>query len=266
MPIAKTMHSNGLNIISDLENYTSCALDFATGDGCLIQFKYQTSVQSSELKCKQDCFNRGFQFSVWYNKYQCLCGDEKVSADGYNIVTGLNVTYIGFSFPEVSPWCSCETSTMYNLHTDHWHCAKFYISGAIPALPTVKLSPLNIVSTGENVLFSVEVDMSIGSYCWDFADGTNLCVQNDTSVNHNFAFAGTYTISLTLAEDNGTFVINFPVTVQSEVKVSELTLDSYADVERELPLHVEIISGSGTQVQWSRHRVEDSTEYGMLLR
>ena len=253
-------------LFSDLEDYISCALDFATGGGCLIQFKNQTSKQNSALKCKEDCFIRGFQFSEWYNNYWCFCGDERVSSGDNNILEGVNTNTSNMqaNFPAASSWCSCQPSTIASLHTGQTHCTKLYISGAIPALPTVKLGPLNIVSTRENTILSAKTDISISSYCWNFGDSTDLCVQNNTSVSHNFALTGTYTITLTMMEGNGTFVVNFPLTVQSEVSVSELILDHYADVEKELPLYVEVTSGSDTQVQWSRSRILGSTEYGMF--
>ena len=248
----------------------SCALKLATGDGCLVQFKNQTLAPNSALTCKQECFKMGLHYSVLYNEARCFCGDEVIPSSenfpGDYSSFEFEGEEIEENFPELHTMCSCQSSLMDSMHTGQTICAKFYVSGAIPAMPTVKLAPLSIYSTEENVVLSVTNDIAVNSYCWDFGDGTSQqCLQNGSSVSHNFVLAGTYTVTLTLSEDIGTFVINFPVTIQSKIRVSELVLDKYADVERELPLRVEITSGSEVQIQWSRFRPSDQTEYGKLI-
>ena len=249
----------------------SCALKLATGDGCLVQFKNQTLTPNSALTCKQECFKMGLHYSVLYNEARCFCGDEVIPTSenfpGDNSSFDFEEGEIEENFPPVPMMCSCQYSSMDSMHTGQTICAKFYVSGAIPAMPTVKLAPLSIYSTEENVVLSVTNDIVVNSYCWDFVDGTSQqCLENESSVSHNFALAGTYTVTLTLSEDTGTFVINFPVTIQSKVRVSELLLDKYADVERELPLRVEVSSGSEVQIQWNRFRPSDQTEYGKLIK
>ena len=243
----------------------SCALKLTTGDGCPVQFKNQTSTPNSALTCKQECFKMGRHYSVLYNKARCFCGDEMIPTSENFPGDPSSLDFEG-SFPAAHMMCPCQTSSMDSMHTGQTLCAKFYVSGAISAMPTIKLAPLSIYSTEENVVLSVSNDIAVNSYCWDFGDGTSQqCLQNGTSVGHNFALAGTYTVTLTLSEDTGTFVVNFPVTIQSKVRVSELLLDKYADVERELPLHAKITSGSEVQIQWSRFRPSDQTEYGKLI-
>ncbi len=237
-----TDHISSVVFVSDTQNYISCALNVDSGDPHVIQFNdSQTSTTHTALLCKQHCFRTGFQHYVFYSGSHCLCGTE---------TTTMEVDH--FSSNQSEP-CSCGLDTIELLRTGQSLCSKFYISGAKSSLPSVTLAPVRIFSVSENAEFSVTSDISVMSRCWEFGDFSPAHCSNDSDlVHHNFVLAGVYNVTLTLSEELGTYVVAFQVTVESEVRLAELQIPEYADVQTQFPLYVEITSGSNVQTQWTR--------------
>ena len=74
----------------------------------------------------------------------------------------------------------------------------------IPPVALVEASPLE-VAVGENVCFdgsgSFDDDGEVKDYRWDFGDGTDTT--SGAVVSHRFGAAGTYTVTLTVVDDQG---------------------------------------------------------------
>jgi uncharacterized membrane protein len=85
-------------------------------------------------------------------------------------------------------------------------------------VPVADFSPAEaVLLAGRSVLF---VDVSVNrptSWSWNFGDAASGAANTSTSRNprHTFAAAGTYTVTLTVANDAGTNQISRPVTVAS---------------------------------------------------
>lgn len=123
---------------------------------------------------------------------------------------------------------------------------KSYLSGSATAPITVSYDNLNVTSgtpaanaapvaaftssaTGLNVAFnaagSTDSDGTIASYGWNFGDGTN-----GTGVNpsHNYPADGTYTVQLTVTDDDGaTSTVSHDVAVSAPVNPAGLAVDDF---------------------------------------
>ena len=200
-----------------------------------MQFSHLTSSSSSSLvDCRQYCFGLGFQQSALND--HCFCGGTVPQDISSGFLEG----------------CSCQTDHVQSLWTGADLCSKVYISGAISSLPTVTLAPLRVFSTLENAVLQAELDYRAESYCWEFGDGSVQCNADGSSVSHNFAMAGSYKVTLTVSKGAGRHVVSFPVTAESELRMNLEIKEDYADVEKELPLHVQILSGSNAMLLWRR--------------
>src|SRR5690606_38166060 len=71
--------------------------------------------------------------------------------------------------------------------------------------PTALFSfPSGTLTTGTGVQFtdeSTDKDGTISSYSWSFGDGS--AVSTDNNPTHTFSTAGTYTVTLTVTDDDG---------------------------------------------------------------
>ncbi|MDH5451236.1 MAG: PKD domain-containing protein [Candidatus Bathyarchaeota archaeon] len=82
-----------------------------------------------------------------------------------------------------------------------------------------------VMLTGESIHFnasaSYDQDGSIVSYFWDFGDGTN---ETGVAVDHSYADNGTYTVTLTIIDDNGgTDSINAAKYVLNRLPIANFT-------------------------------------------
>lgn len=88
---------------------------------------------------------------------------------------------------------------------------------------TTTTTELQVTADGST---STDADGTIVSYAWDFGDGATAT--GATPAAHTYAAAGTYTISLTVTDDDGaTHTTTNPVTVTTTPPVNTLAQDTF---------------------------------------
>ena len=100
------------------------------------------------------------------------------------------------------------------------------ISGNLP--PVARIKPLKNVRVGETILLSggdsYDEDGYITQYYWDFGDGTESGWINLSTIEHNWDNTGTYTITLTVMDDDGA-----TSSVSYDINVTKLDGDGNGD-------------------------------------
>jgi len=108
------------------------------------------------------------------------------------------------------PYELTENATHYFLYVTYSHSTNvIQIIGTTVATPPIAVfthSPSEPI-VDETVTFdaceSHDPDGSITSYSWDFGDGTPVVTENDPIATHVYAAADTYTVTLTITDNDG---------------------------------------------------------------
>jgi len=102
-------------------------------------------------------------------------------------------------------------------------------------------------SNGLNVQF-VDTSQNANTTNWDFGDGTN---STDFSPAHTYSTAGTYTVNLTVSNENGTASKTATINV-SEIPVSILPVANFSSnvTSGNMPLSVQFNDSSENATQW----------------
>jgi PKD repeat protein len=90
------------------------------------------------------------------------------------------------------------------------HGRGFYSTNSYNLAPAANFAAQNIVACGGNVQFVDSTSNAPVQWAWDFGDGGTSTVQHPS---HQFLASGTYTVSLTATNPNGTSTTSQSVTV-----------------------------------------------------
>ncbi len=133
----------------------------------------------------------------------------------------LDGVYVGYTPRTVHVTQGYHQLTVHKAGYNDWTRGVFVIAGftrtlnvnLTPSAPTnqpptaaFSFSPAN-PTVGQQVLFdggaSSDADGSIVSYRWDFGDGQTSGPSGSSAIYHSFAAAGTYTVTLTVTDNDG---------------------------------------------------------------